>query len=248
VMVISGLETTGLLATLSRNAATAIDLRHDSTCRIRMTQPSADAFSSADAFRQAREAPRPQYQLGPIDSAGVIVFADEIELTAPAPVIDTIPLTAAVETADETQFEQQIISGAITLVPAEERLPPIHGQPAATANGNTAIVPPSVTRVTVSPALNTLSGEEFSPFQAPLISSLAPGKWYVQLCVYSRPDNVEDEINRIGAGYPVAIQNVGTDTSPMFRVLLGPLNQGESGAILQRFKSIGYNDAFVRQK
>jgi len=75
---------------------------------------------------------------------------------------------------------------------------------------------------------------------------LERGKWYVQLGVYSRPDNVEDEIIRIGSAYPVAVQNIGTDTSPMFRVLLGPLNQGECGAILQRFKSIGYPDAFVR--
>jgi len=46
--------------------------------------------------------------------------------------------------------------------------------------------------------------------------------------------------------YPLAVQNVGSDTNPMFRILLGPLNQGESGAMLQRFKSIGYSDAFIR--
>jgi cell division septation protein DedD len=75
---------------------------------------------------------------------------------------------------------------------------------------------------------------------------LEQGKCYVQVGVYTRPDNVEDEVSRIGTGYPLAIQNVGTDTSPMFRVLLGPLNRGESEAMLQRFRSIGYTDAFVR--
>jgi cell division septation protein DedD len=92
----------------------------------------------------------------------------------------------------------------------------------------------------------TATPTQFSPFQVPLISRLEPNKWYVQVGVYTRPDYVEDEINRIGSGYPLAIQNVGTDTNPLFRVLLGPLNQGESSAMLKRFQSIGYTDAFVR--
>jgi cell division septation protein DedD len=92
----------------------------------------------------------------------------------------------------------------------------------------------------------TATPTQFSPFQVPLISRLEPNKWYVQVGVYTRPDYVEDEINRIGSGYPLAIQNVGTDSNPLFRVLLGPLNQGESSAMLKRFQSIGYTDAFVR--
>jgi cell division septation protein DedD len=116
---------------------------------------------------------------------------------------------------------------------------------AASKNAASLDAPPPITQTTETPAAYA-PPSDFSPFQAPLISSLERGKWYVQLGVYTRPDNVEDEIIRIGSAYPVAIQNIGTDTSPMFRVLLGPLNQGESGAMLQRFKSIGYADAFVR--
>jgi hypothetical protein len=167
------------------------------------------------------------------------------------------------ETAAEIKPEPRVASGTLTLVPANERLPPA-------AQGQTATAPRSaapraaapeipVSRTTVpqdAPSFVTQPAEtpaahaapaEFSPFQAPLINSLAPGKWYVQIGVYSHPDNVEEEISRIGTSYPVAVQNIGTDASPMFRVLLGPLNQGESGAMLQRFKSIGYADAFVRQ-
>jgi hypothetical protein len=57
---------------------------------------------------------------------------------------------------------------------------------------------------------------------------------------------VEFEINRIGTAYPTVIQIAGTESDPMYRILLGPLSQGESGAMLQRFKSIGYKDAFIR--
>ena len=472
VIVISGLETTGLLATLSRKAADAIDLRHDSTCRIRMTQPSVNASQHARAG-----APPPVLQLGPIDASGAIAAAENESTTsrppatesapvaatnrpaatestpaasrppatesapaasrtpatesapaasrpaatesapaasrpaatesaaatsrpaatesapvasrtpatesapaasrpaatesAPAasrtpatesvttttrttvtetvtttnrpaatenaPVASRAPATVSITAADEpaatddviavdepavtdnviaadepavtddiiaiaepaaadditavdespvtdnvavgrpaeavteNQPEPRIASGTLVLIPADERLPPAHEQPATASrdtapngvtprtaapgevapNGaaprNTASkdAPPPITQTTETPAAYA-PPSDFSPFQAPLISSLERGKWYVQLGVYTRPDNVEDEIIRIGSAYPVAIQNIGTDTSPMFRVLLGPLNQGESGAMLQRFKSIGYADAFVR--
>ena len=98
-----------------------------------------------------------------------------------------------------------------------------------------------------SPPAGYNTPPEFSLFPFPMISSPEAGMWYVQIGAFSQPELVESEINRIGTGYPIAVQNTGTDTDPVFRVLLGPLNQGESGAMLQRFKSIGYKDAFMRR-
>jgi hypothetical protein len=91
--------------------------------------------------------------------------------------------------------------------------------------------------------------EEFAPpvFSAPLISRLEQGKYYVQLGAYSKAELVEAELRRIGAAYPVAVQNGGSSERPLYRILLGPVNLGESGAILQRFKGSGYGDAFVRR-
>jgi len=174
-------------------------------------------------------------------------------IVAGSPVAAGVPATAGTK----SQPEPRISSGTLTMIPADERAPTVLGQTAtASRNVPPRNAAPSSVAPNVTPApsrtqpieapIRTYPPAEFSPFQAPLISSLERGKWYVQLGVYSRPDNVEDEISRIGTAYPVAIQNVGSDTSPMFRVLLGPLNQGESGAMLQRFKSIGYADAFVR--
>jgi hypothetical protein len=56
---------------------------------------------------------------------------------------------------------------------------------------------------------------------------------------------VEDAINRAGTASPMVIHSVGTDSSPMFRVLLGPFSQSESKTIQKRFKNKGY-DAFLR--
>jgi hypothetical protein len=83
-------------------------------------------------------------------------------------------------------------------------------------------------------------------FSVPVIGGLERGKYYVQIGAFSRAETVESEINRIGGSYPIAVENGGSVDRPLYRILLGPMNLGESGAMLQRFKSIGYSDAFVR--
>jgi hypothetical protein len=74
------------------------------------------------------------------------------------------------------------------------------------------------------------------------IDRLDRGKYYVQVAALSA-DLVENALRQIDRGFaPVVFK--GTDN--MYRILIGPLNQGESAAVLARFKSIGYKDAFVR--
>jgi len=75
------------------------------------------------------------------------------------------------------------------------------------------------------------------------IDKLDRGKYYVQVAAIPA-DLVESALRQIDRGYaPVVFK--GTDN--VYRVLIGPLNQGESAAVLSRFRSIGYKDAFVRK-
>jgi cell division septation protein DedD len=83
-------------------------------------------------------------------------------------------------------------------------------------------------------------------FSVPVIHNLERGKYYLQLGAFSRSESAESELNRIEKTYPLTIQNGGSAEKPIYRILVGPVNLGESGALLQRFKSIGYRDAFVR--
>lgn len=71
--------------------------------------------------------------------------------------------------------------------------------------------------------------------------------WYVQIGAYSSQDIASKAIQNIETNYPFAIQAINSGGNVMYRLLLGPLNQGESAAALQRFKSIGYSDAFIRK-
>jgi hypothetical protein len=58
---------------------------------------------------------------------------------------------------------------------------------------------------------------------------------------------VESALTRIGNTYPLAVQAGGSPERPLYRILVGPVNLGESSALLQRFKGNGYRDAFIRQ-
>jgi hypothetical protein len=88
----------------------------------------------------------------------------------------------------------------------------------------------------------SIPGQNFS---VPVIGSLEKGKYYIQVAALSKPENVESEINKIGHAWPMAVQSGGSTDKPVYRVLIGPVNLGESGALLQRFKT-NYKDAFVR--
>ncbi len=85
-------------------------------------------------------------------------------------------------------------------------------------------------------------------FSVPMIYNLERGKYYLQLGAFSKTDSVEQVITNVGKSYPLSVQPAGTTSSPVYRVLLGPVNLGESAALLQRFKTIGYKDAFIRQE
>jgi len=166
-------------------------------------------------------------------------------------VIEEEPVYTAEEAREEVTEERPVQIAEETktnyeLVEAEERLPPeptdyekliseiipsiteapVQQQP---------VTPPLVQVVTPPPAAGT--------FSVPTITRLDSGQYYVQLAAMSA-DMVENVVRNIDRRYEPKIFR---DRDNLYRVLIGPLNQGESAAVLQRFKSIGYKDAFVRR-
>jgi cell division septation protein DedD len=83
-------------------------------------------------------------------------------------------------------------------------------------------------------------------FSVPRISRPEKGKYYLQLGAYTRAELVEEALSRIEQYYPLAVQAEDSE-APLYRILLGPVNSGEGGALLQRFKRGGYGDAFIKR-
>jgi cell division septation protein DedD len=95
-----------------------------------------------------------------------------------------------------------------------------------------------------SPEKGAAGGAAFS---VPLISSLERDQYYLQLRAFSQAETVNQELTKIGKAYPLVILSGKESGKTIYRILLGPINQGESNALLQRFKNMGYTDAFLRQ-
>jgi hypothetical protein len=86
-------------------------------------------------------------------------------------------------------------------------------------------------------------------FSAPMIQSFEKGSYYVQIGAYEKTQTVESELQKIDKNLPVAVMETvmvtGNTEKLVYRVLIGPLNLGDSGAVFQKYRAI-YKDAFLR--
>jgi hypothetical protein len=85
-----------------------------------------------------------------------------------------------------------------------------------------------------------------SIFSVPIITRLEDGKQYVQIGAFTQPDTLETAVARTSRSYPLAVQTGGSNTTLVYRLLIGPLNAGESAAVAQSIKNGGFPDAFIR--
>jgi len=148
--------------------------------------------------------------------------------------------------AIDTTYAQEGSSSNLKLLPSQERIPRA-SQP--------GIPPEYIIPSIVNPPSSILEERDEPPpppvvsnspsFNALIVSSLERGKWYVQIGAYAMAEHVENAVNRVGTTSPVVVHSVGTETNPMYRVLLGPFSQSESKAVMQRFRENGH-DAFLR--
>ncbi len=92
---------------------------------------------------------------------------------------------------------------------------------------------------------------EVEPVVEPVPSVTIPygeitaGKWYIQIATCSKLESVEDIVKTYGKKYPLVV--VKLDSGDM-RVLVGSVSSDEYPTILARFKSLGFKDAFARNK
>ena len=77
------------------------------------------------------------------------------------------------------------------------------------------------------------------------LNKLESGKYYIQIAVYSADDNILEVIEKYGTNYPITI--VPMSGSERKQILIGPLTMDEYKVVLERFKSYGFKDAFLRK-
>lgn len=86
---------------------------------------------------------------------------------------------------------------------------------------------------------------EYGARTAENLSSLDKGTYYVQIASLSNPSNIRETLGKYGRDYPVTLVPLASKAST--QIMIGPLSVDEYAVVLERFKSYGYKDAFVRK-
>jgi hypothetical protein len=80
----------------------------------------------------------------------------------------------------------------------------------------------------------------------PLVASLAAKSYYLQVATYSNPQRAKPVVDSLTGVYPVVVLS-GGEAEPLYRVMVGPVNEDERGVILYKLRAQGYTDAFLRE-
>lgn len=153
-------------------------------------------------------------------------------------------LAAAEESAaDDDIIEDTVIDepldefDAIVLVPSESKAPEA-AETESEKEEVAAISSPDIDASVPAPTVVKSAGVAYVNGYG----DLADQKYYVQIAVYKSSENVEQIANKYSDLYPITVVQQGAK-SP---VLVGPLNVDEYGVVLERFRSYGFKDAFVK--
>jgi hypothetical protein len=191
------------------------------------TVPAPSPWAAAPAV----ETP-PLIQIAPIISGPQIAAAAPVPTTAASTPITPVSVDVAKENLASipqiAPLGRETTSsggGALTLVPAEER-PPV-SDTASTESVSTSAAPQS--------------------FSVKTVQTLDAGAFYLQMGAYRYPTMVESELDRIGRDYPLLVEQSGSGDAPLYRILIGPMSEGEAGALFQQFRRNGFPDAFIRR-
>ena len=306
VIVAAGLDTPGLLALVSREAAEAVGLRSRTIGRIRMMAPSdpiaysrfSEEYRSGDPDYDPLAAvegvygkdtpPVPVNEVSPPD----IPDPDISDIEEKPPVVpstndEPIPVLAVPSTKDEGPYPDNPLrsdpESAWAMIPEPEPvkqpepIPEIAyvPEPPPVAPPPPPVIPPPVIppvedkppayspKDTPEYNYTLIPAEERPPqggytapaagmapqqiFSVPVVSGLERGKYYLQIGAYSQVPTVEQELSKVERSYPLIVQCIGSPSLPIYRILIGPVNQGEATAFLRKFQVKGYKDAFVRR-
>jgi len=77
-------------------------------------------------------------------------------------------------------------------------------------------------------------------------TELSPEAYFLQLAAFTEAKQAASLNADLSDTYPVTGYLAGSGDKPGYRVLVGPLNQDETGALLYRFRVRGFPDAFLR--
>ena len=179
---------------------------------------------------------------------------DELEsLKEELEVVETDDEVELIEEATEEESTEEEYE-AIVLVPVESNPPAVESTEEEIVEETiepivAPVVEKSVTVVPepiiLEPSNETETSTSYQKYLVPSLQDLESGKYYIQIASLRDDKNIEEIISKYANNYPITI--VPNRAGTVKQVMVGPLSMDEYGVVLQRFKSYGYKDAFLRK-
>lgn len=211
---------------------------------------------------KARAAERQQNAPVVDEVAAVAVFEEE-EPAEETPVeqrdfVAAVPFDDVEEVREVSEDEKEIASAiepeedddnydsydAIVLVPAAAN-PPVNE---SIESYESAYEPVEKTAYTGKPASEKLDLKpSVCSYQNLVVNSekdLIRNSYYVQIATMRDDANIQEVVNKYGNNYPITIVQLSNNSK---QILIGSLSMDEYAVVLERFKSYGYKDAFLRK-
>lgn len=213
-------------------------------------EPSAEASESTQAeeaktSKDATAVISDETEIAPSDewpSLEDTMFADEYFAAADSSLVDPFAPIILVPTEEHPPEEE--VKEAVE--PASTQEEPSETVPEPEDSAPLTIVPePVKSAVTIEDIPYTTLG---TPEQRALMKSLSQlesGKYYVQVATFAEQKNIDRMLNEYGSKYPFVM--VPLKSGRAIQMMIGPLNVDEYGAILARFKNLGFKDSFLRK-
>ncbi len=156
--------------------------------------------------------------------------AEEYEAIVLVPADSNPPAAENDEVEELISNEEETIEEAIVLSADEETVEEEKENPATK---------------TPAPVEEKVSVTSYEKYLVPSLKDLESGKYYIQIAVYSTDENILSIIEKYGTNYPITI--VPMSGGIRKQVLIGPLTMDEYAVVLERFKSYGFKDSFLRK-
>ncbi|MCI5606512.1 MAG: hypothetical protein MR420_03550 [Spirochaetia bacterium] len=163
--------------------------------------------------------------------------------------LDDEELVEEDELEEEEEVEEEY--DAIVLIPAESNPPVVEETEETEETEQTSVEPEAeekaVPEVQIAPAAEVVVEKEksYEKYMVSDMSCLEKGKYYVQIAALGSDENIMTIINKYADHYPVTIVPAGKNN--VKTILIGALTMDEYKVVLERFKSYGYKDAFLRK-
>jgi hypothetical protein len=181
---------------------------------------------------EASSAPEPEAALVP---------AEPLPPASPAPAKTDVPVVA-----ESVPVPPQ--SAAVSAIAVPEAAPVEQPEKAVSPASPASVAAPAPVASAPAPiAPVAVPAPAQNASNVPVVSSLTKGGYYVQIGSYADMSNVNKIVDKYGSKYPFTVEKGATKKGDTLKVYVGPVKKDEYGAVLERFRQLGFKDAFVKK-